>query len=225
LETWSAFILTTGETSLLVALVMGKVLENEKASGKRIHKIVFAHHQLQFGSLAKSSGALSSSLSFSYSKATSKIQQSLTRSGKDTHGEAKTMVSKELSIMSTEQSFIDDEEESPFPEKQLEQRQRRRDLVSAASTHMMERVVLWLLTLPLNLLPVAGQIVFCYINGKARVPDVHRTFFDMKGMTAQERNEWIKAREAQYIAFGFVAQALEMAPLFGIVFGFTNTIG
>ncbi|KAF9308478.1 hypothetical protein BG003_011043 [Podila horticola] len=96
---------------------------------------------------------------------------------------------------------------------------------SAKSQQMTQRVGLWLLTLPLNFFPVAGPMTFCYINGKTRIPDIHRRYFDMKQMTKSEREAWIKSHEVQYTTFGFIAQGLELVPVIGIVFGFTNVIG
>ncbi|KAG0054725.1 hypothetical protein BGZ83_010620 [Gryganskiella cystojenkinii] len=95
----------------------------------------------------------------------------------------------------------------------------------ASTSHFGQRMGLWLMTLPLNFVPVAGPMAFCYINGRARSPYVHRRYFDMKGMTQQERDDWIKSRKSQYTAFGVMAQGLELLPFVGIIFGFTNTIG
>ncbi|KAF9901281.1 hypothetical protein EC991_006300 [Linnemannia zychae] len=104
-------------------------------------------------------------------------------------------------------------------------KRRRRDAVKDASLQFGQRLALWLVTLPLNFVPVVGSLVFCYINGKAIVPDIHRRYFDMKKMTEQERKVWIQKRQADYTAFAFVSQALELVPFLGILFGFTNTIG
>lgn len=68
---------------------------------------------------------------------------------------------------------------------------------SAKSQQMTQRVGLWLLTLPLNFFPVAGPMTFCYINGKTRIPDIHRRYFDMKQMTKSEREAWIKSHEVK----------------------------
>ncbi|KAF9134633.1 hypothetical protein BGW39_006398 [Mortierella sp. 14UC] len=104
-------------------------------------------------------------------------------------------------------------------------KKRRRDAAKDASLKFGQRIALWLVTLPLNFVPVVGSLVFCYINGKAIVPDIHRRYFDMKKMTEEERKVWIQKRQADYTAFAFVSQALELVPFLGVLFGFTNTIG
>jgi len=63
----------------------------------------------------------------------------------------------------------------------------------------------WCMTLPLNLFPTAGQVTICHINGKARIPNIHRYYFDKKEMAEKEREDWIKRQEAQYLAFGVVS--------------------
>ncbi|KAF9915101.1 hypothetical protein BX616_006880 [Lobosporangium transversale] len=110
-------------------------------------------------------------------------------------------------------------------QQQRQQHHKVWDKASSSSSHYGQRMGLWLVTLPLNFIPVAGPIAFCYINGKARSHYVHRRYFDMKEMTAQEREEWIKTRKSQYTTFGIIAQGLELLPFIGILFGFTNTIG
>ncbi|KAF9928956.1 hypothetical protein FBU30_002012 [Linnemannia zychae] len=105
-----------------------------------------------------------------------------------------------------------------------QQQHKVMDRVSSTS-HYGQRMGLWLFTLPLNFVPVAGPIAFCYLNGKVRSRYVHRQYFDMKEMTQKERDDWIQMRKGQYTTFGVIAQGLELIPFLGILFGFTNTIG
>ncbi|KAF8977325.1 hypothetical protein BGZ46_007479 [Entomortierella lignicola] len=194
MSTWSALILTMGETSVIVALVMGEVFKRERAKG--LFKAVIKNSSVSFGPLA--------TVTHHHPQLKGK-----TRKGADV-------------------DELDDSEDSidvVTKESSKESKQRKRDRVKAASMRAVRRVILWFLTLPLNFFPLAGQIAFCYINGKARVPDIHRKYFDLKGMTDTERKDWIKKRETQYTAFGFVCQGLELIPVLGIFFSFTNTIG
>ncbi|KAI9241156.1 MAG: hypothetical protein BYD32DRAFT_458124 [Podila humilis] len=183
IPTWSALILTMGEASFLVALIMTEVFKKEKSKG--LFKTILARRNVVLGPLAQVSK--SGLISVSHMEHEEGIKES--------------------------QKCV-----SPSPSHVVAK-------ASAKSQQMAQRVGLWLLTLPLNFFPVAGPITFCYFNGKARVPDIHRRYFDMKRMTKSERENWIKAHEMQYTAFGFVAQGLELAPIIGIAFGFTNIIG
>ncbi|KAG0227061.1 hypothetical protein BGW42_003072 [Actinomortierella wolfii] len=112
-------------------------------------------------------------------------------------------------------------------DKQQQQRLHQRAIEKAqqTSTHYGQRMGLWMLTLPLNFVPVLGPLTFCYINGSARGPYIHKRYFDMKEMTLQEREEWMAKHKREYTTFGVIAQGLELLPFVGFLFGFTNTIG
>ncbi|KAF9429617.1 hypothetical protein BGZ76_001174 [Entomortierella beljakovae] len=177
LQTWSTMFLTMGESSLLVAIIMGEVFKKEKTRG--LFQSVLMKDKVQVGPLAE-----------------------ITENGV-------IKVSKP---------------EFPIRDPHFNHKAALEKTTTSAS-HFGQRMGLWLVTLPLNFIPVAGPIAFCYINGKARSHYVHRRYFDMKEMSPQEREEWIKARKSQYTTFGVIAQGLELIPFVGILFGFTNTIG
>ncbi|KAG0079455.1 hypothetical protein BGZ93_006476 [Podila epicladia] len=178
IQTWSTMFLTMGESSLLVAIIMGEVFKKEKTKG--LFQSVLTKDNVQIGPLARvtDSGV---------------IKISDTNEQRSHHG--------------------------PSGHHKAMER------VAASTSHFGQRMGLWLVTLPLNFVPIAGPMAFCYINGKARSQYVHRRYFDMKEMTQQERDDWIKTRKSQYTTFGVIAQGLELLPFVGILFGFTNTIG
>ncbi|KAG0312162.1 hypothetical protein BGZ97_011426 [Linnemannia gamsii] len=180
-------ILTMGETTLLVTLVMGEVFKREKSKG--LFKSVMSYNNVLLGPLAT-------------------VQHH-----EQNNDKAKSSDDSDDTIQVS--STIG----KPVIKK------RRRDVVKDASLQFGQRIALWLVTLPLNFVPVIGSVVFCYINAKAIVPDIHRRYFDMKRMTDDERKDWIKKRQADYTGFAFVSQALELVPFLGVLFGFTNTIG
>ncbi|KAF9427583.1 hypothetical protein BGZ94_004612 [Podila epigama] len=179
IQTWSTMFLTMGESSLLVAIIMGEVFKKEK--NKNLFQSVLLKDDVQVGPLAR-----------------------VTDNG---------MIK------------ISDTNDSAHSLSSRQQHHRMMEKAAASSSHYGQRMGLWLVTLPLNFVPIAGPMAFCYINGKARSQYVHRRYFDMKEMTLQERDEWVKTRKSQYTTFGIIAQGLELLPVVGILFGFTNTIG
>lgn len=50
-------------------------------------------------------------------------------------------------------------------------------------------------------------------------------YFELKGYSAQEREEWLKAHEGDYISFGVASSVLEMVPFASFVFTCTNSVG
>ncbi|KAG0224485.1 hypothetical protein B0O80DRAFT_433328 [Mortierella sp. GBAus27b] len=202
--TWSTLILTLGETSLLIALVMGEVLKKERSKG--LFKAVITHQNVTMGPLTTvTHHHLQQKLSLSVNGGSKKAL------GEDEHSDGDE---DEIKLAPTSAMI------SP-----KESKRRKRDVVKSASAQLGKRVMLWFATLPLTFFPVLGPVVFCYINCKTRIPDVHRRYFDMKDMTVEEREKWIHSRQDEYTAFAFVSQALELVPIFSILFGFTNTIG
>ncbi|KAK3847373.1 MAG: hypothetical protein J3R72DRAFT_431246 [Linnemannia gamsii] len=126
-------------------------------------------------------------------------------------------------IVSTK--VVDQQQQGSLSSRLHQQQHKIMDKASSSTSHYGQRMGLWLVTLPLNFVPVAGPIAFCYLNGKVRSRYVHRQYFDMKEMTQKERDDWIQTRKSQYTTFGVIAQGLELIPFIGILFGFTNTIG
>lgn len=148
IQTWSTMFLTMGESSLLVAIIMGEVFKKEKTKG--LFQSILNKDNVQVGPLAQVTE-------------NGMIRISTSQESKEwTHG--------------------------VHPHKAVEK-------AAASTSHFGQRMGLWLMTLPLNFVPVAGPMAFCYINGKARSPYVHRRYFDMKGMTQEERDDWIKSRK------------------------------
>lgn len=199
--TWSTLVLTVGETSLLIALVMGEVLKKERSKG--LFKVVIARHNVSVGPLA------------------TVVHHHHQNPSSGSHGSK--------GLREDEHSDGDEDDINVAPAEAMLSpkisKQRKRDVVKSASSQLAKRISLWFMTLPLTFVPVLGPIVFCYINSKTRVPDVHRRYFDMKDMTVDEREKWVKSRQADYQAFAFVSQALELIPILSVLFGFTNTIG
>jgi hypothetical protein len=79
--------------------------------------------------------------------------------------------------------------------------------------------------LPLNFIPVVGTFMFILLQGKRSGPSAHARYFQLKGMSKQRREEWVEKRRGAYTSFGTVASLLEMVPIAGILFAFTNTTG
>lgn len=94
-----------------------------------------------------------------------------------------------------------------------------------SSFNLFERLGLWVVSLPLNLVPVAGTAAFIYVNGRAKGLQTHEMYFDMKCMDREQRKAWIQRHQWEYTSFGVVAQALEMIPVLGFAFAYSNTIG
>lgn len=87
-----------------------------------------------------------------------------------------------------------------------------------------EAIVRYFLYLPLNFIPVIGTVLFVILQGKRFGPHAHARYFQLKRMSAKQQEEFIEQRQAAYTAFGIPAFLLELIPVAGLFFSFTNTV-
>lgn len=104
-------------------------------------------------------------------------------------------------------------------------------------------LIRYLMFLPLNFIPVVGTAVFVTLQGRRVAPSLHERYFQLKGMGKVQRDEFVEARKGAYtrydslpvqkniglltmtLSFGIASVLLEMVPVAGIIFNFTNTCG
>ncbi|KAL4901459.1 hypothetical protein BDW74DRAFT_170169 [Aspergillus multicolor] len=82
-----------------------------------------------------------------------------------------------------------------------------------------------LIMLPLNFIPVVGTVLFVYVSGKKVGPGLHERYFQLRGLNAQERGEFVARRRGAYTGLGMASVLLEMVPFASMVFEFTNAVG
>ncbi|KAJ3008972.1 hypothetical protein HKX48_008250 [Thoreauomyces humboldtii] len=83
----------------------------------------------------------------------------------------------------------------------------------------------YLLTFPLNFIPVVGPAVFFLLNGRKMGQSFHSRFFQLKGWTSEQVQHFEEPRKGAYTAFGVVALAAQLVPVVGIFFTATSTVG
>ncbi|KAF2176987.1 hypothetical protein K469DRAFT_721076 [Zopfia rhizophila CBS 207.26] len=86
-------------------------------------------------------------------------------------------------------------------------------------------IIRYFIYLPLNFIPVVGTILFVTLQGRKFGPTAHARYYQLKQMGKRERDEFVERRKAAYTSFGVPAILLEMVPIAGIFFAFTNTVG
>jgi len=84
----------------------------------------------------------------------------------------------------------------------------------------------YLLTLPLNFVPVVGNAMFCFLNSFPTAISLHHYYYtEMKGLSSEEFSAVVHAKKAQYQSFGFVASAFSLIPGLDIMLVLTNAVG
>ncbi|KAG1472000.1 hypothetical protein G6F56_001798 [Rhizopus delemar] len=87
------------------------------------------------------------------------------------------------------------------------------------------RPTIFILTLPLNILPVIGPAAFIGIQALFRTGEAHKRYFNLYHWSKAQIHRRVDARFWQYYRFGLMATVLEMIPFAGYVFIYTNQIG
>lgn len=86
-------------------------------------------------------------------------------------------------------------------------------------------IVKYFMYLPLNFIPVVGTAAFIVLQGKRYGPQAHNRYFQLKGMSRMQRERHVEQRQGAYTSFGVAAVLLEMIPVAGIFFAYTNACG
>ena len=59
-------------------------------------------------------------------------------------------------------------------------------------------IIRYFMYLPLNLIPVVGTVLFVILQGRRLGPNAHTRYFQLKGMSKREKEEFIENRKAAY---------------------------
>jgi len=86
-------------------------------------------------------------------------------------------------------------------------------------------IIRYFMYLPLNFIPIVGTVLFVILQGRKFGPTAHARYFQLKQMKKAEKERFIEERKAAYASFGVPAVLLELVPVAGIFFSFTNTVG
>ncbi|KAE8994954.1 hypothetical protein PR003_g25744 [Phytophthora rubi] len=87
------------------------------------------------------------------------------------------------------------------------------------------RLVLLIVTLPLNLLPIVGSVIYAWLNGTILAWEYHLLYFEFKNFSYGQQKAFINEHKVQYSSFGMQALLMEMIPGVGSLFVFTNAVG
>ena len=90
---------------------------------------------------------------------------------------------------------------------------------------LLLRPAVFVMTLPLNIIPIVGPFCFISIQALFRGGMAHRRYFQLYNWSSSQRQRRMETYFWQYQRFGMVATALEMIPFVGYLFMYTNQIG
>lgn len=81
-------------------------------------------------------------------------------------------------------------------------------------------------TLPLNLIPLVGTVLWLFLNGRLYTWDSHSHYhYELKQRKFSAQRKFVREHWYGYHLFGMQAMALELIPIANVFFVFTNTVG
>ena len=102
----------------------------------------------------------------------------------------------------------------------------RRPQVSAVySPFSFRQIMEFVLLLPLNLIPIAGTVVFLVLTGYRAGPLHHWRYFKLLGLSKKERKAAQRQKRFPYTWFGTSALLLQLVPALSMLFLLTTACG
>ncbi|KAL7422478.1 hypothetical protein Q5752_003126 [Cryptotrichosporon argae] len=98
-------------------------------------------------------------------------------------------------------------------------------LTKPLSKFSTDGIVRYILTLPLNFIPVVGTASFLLLNGYKAGPAFHQRYFQLKGYDKDKRAAVVHKRRGAYTAFGVVATLLGLVPVISTFFSLASSVG
>lgn len=90
---------------------------------------------------------------------------------------------------------------------------------------LLIRVLIMILTYPLNLIPIVGTIVFIYLNSYYYGWSLHIRYFDRIGLTYDQGKHYVQQHRSSYLKFGIISLLFDLIPLLNFISPITNVIG
>jgi len=84
---------------------------------------------------------------------------------------------------------------------------------------------LFIVTLPLNALPIIGTIVYFLINGLMIGWNAHNFYFETKDLSIRQQLKYVMSNWVDYLSFGIASIVLDLIPVFNFFLVYTNITG
>ncbi|KAJ8602746.1 hypothetical protein MRB53_042373 [Persea americana] len=98
-------------------------------------------------------------------------------------------------------------------------------LTSKFSRFSPEALIRYILTIPLNLIPAVGTMLFIILNGQKAGPRFLARYFQLKQYSDQVKAQQIERKTGALTAFGAMTVVLNLVPVANQLFTYTNIVG
>ncbi|KAK9475314.1 uncharacterized protein V1510DRAFT_842 [Dipodascopsis tothii] len=98
----------------------------------------------------------------------------------------------------------------------------RRFMLKVFSPYFLFKKVI---IVPIRFIPFFGPVIIALLNSSAKGKKCQARYFELKGYNARVVRLYTRQREGGYLVFGSMAGLLEIVPVLGMIFYFTNITG
>eukprot|EP01101_Sappina_pedata_P009298 TRINITY_DN5380_c0_g1_i1.p1 TRINITY_DN5380_c0_g1~~TRINITY_DN5380_c0_g1_i1.p1 ORF type:complete len:250 (+),score=106.47 TRINITY_DN5380_c0_g1_i1:117-866(+) len=99
-----------------------------------------------------------------------------------------------------------------------------RSVWNASIMSIIELLVL-IISLPLNLIPIIGTVLYYCLNGFMLSWNIHSNYFELKNVPISIQYKFMNKYWTDYLSFGVVCLLLSSIPFVGFFFFYTNIVG
>lgn len=96
---------------------------------------------------------------------------------------------------------------------------------SVYSPFSFRQIALFVVTLPLSFIPIAGIPIFLIVNGFYAGSLSHHRLWKLRGLTKKERQQEVQKRKLKYTWFGAIHLLLQLVPGLSMLFLLTSAAG
>ena len=101
----------------------------------------------------------------------------------------------------------------------------RPSISSVYSPFSFRQIALFIITLPLSFIPLAGIPIFLLVNGYYAGSLSHHRLWKLRGLTKKEKKAEVKKRKLKYTWFGAIHLSLQLVPGLSMLFLLTSAAG
>ena len=93
-------------------------------------------------------------------------------------------------------------------------------LAPITSWRLLKPTALFILSMPINAIPVVGQLIFVLLNGYFQGPAMHTSYFKMRGWSNEDIDKFIAHHRSEYWTFGIFMTSMELVPIVNLLNNF-----
>lgn len=90
-------------------------------------------------------------------------------------------------------------------------------LAPVTSWRLLKPTLIFISSMPINAIPIVGQVIFVSLNGYFQGPAMHNQYFKMRNWSGQDIDKFVSHHQSHYWLFGVIMTTLELIPILNVL--------